>query len=174
MIKEATATGATIEEALEKAKAELGAPADAEIHTEVLEMPKKKMFGLLGTTPAKVKASYDAPEEKKPAPKPVRKTEPKAAPAPKAAQPKAAEKAPEVPEEKEPVLTKIEADSKPSIATAVNYLKEIVLGMGAEKADVEVFETESKEIILELDCGDDYGIVIGRRGDTLDSIQYLT
>ena len=26
-------------------------------------MPTKKMFGLLGTTPAKVKVSYDAPSE---------------------------------------------------------------------------------------------------------------
>mgnify|MGYP000146358723 CR=1 FL=1 len=31
----------------------------------------------------------------------------------------------------------------------------------------------TRKLIFELDCGDDYGIVIGRRGETLDAIQYL-
>ncbi len=46
--------------------------------------------------------------------------------------------------------------------------------MGVAQADMEVFRTSEDEIIIELDCGEDYGLVIGRRGETLDSIQYLT
>ena len=64
MLKEATATGATIDEALANAKAQLGAPYDAEIHTEILEMPKKKVLGLFGGALAKVRAYYEAPDEK--------------------------------------------------------------------------------------------------------------
>ena len=55
MVKEAIATGATTEEAYEKACAMLGVdPADAEF--EVLETEEKKRFGLFGGSPAKVRA----------------------------------------------------------------------------------------------------------------------
>lgn len=47
MLKEAICTGATIEEAREKAVAELAAPENVEVKIEVLEMPVKKTFGLL-------------------------------------------------------------------------------------------------------------------------------
>ena len=51
MVKEAIATGATTEEAYEKACAMLGIdPADAEF--EVLETEEKKRFGLFGGRPA--------------------------------------------------------------------------------------------------------------------------
>lgn len=199
MIKEAFAEGATIEEAIENAKRALGAPSDAEVHTEIIAMPKKKVLGLFGGSPAKAKASYNAPdvEEKKAAVKKVPAqaaqakapakndakpvyTQPKKAELVKQeavkaqAEPKKEEAKPEETEAKEAVRTKIDPNEKPSIATAVSYLKELVLGMGVQLAEVEAFRTEDNEIILEIDCGDDYGIVIGRRGDTLDSIQYLT
>ena len=61
MLKEAIGTGATVELAKADAIAQLGISADSDIEIEVLEMPAKKMFGLLGTTPAKVKVSFDAP-----------------------------------------------------------------------------------------------------------------
>ena len=65
MIKEAIGTGATVEEAIENAKKALGAPESADVSTEVLELPKKKTLGLFGGSPAKARAYYDAPEEKK-------------------------------------------------------------------------------------------------------------
>ncbi len=181
MIKEAIATGATVEEAIEKAKAALQAPLDAQVEIEILEMPKKKVLGLFGGAPAKAKASYDAFEEKKSAParaaKPAKAPKAAFAQNKKAAEVKAEAVQPKaVPEKEEPVVTreKIDISTKPSVEIAVNYLKEVVTGMGVEKAEVEAFKTSENEIILELDCGDDYGIVIGRRGDTLDAIQYLT
>lgn len=54
MIKEAIATGDTVEEAREAACRELGVETyDAEF--EILEMPAKKTFGLFGGSPAKVR-----------------------------------------------------------------------------------------------------------------------
>ena len=59
MIREVIGTGASIEEARAAALAELNAPEDANVTTEVLEMPEKKKLGLFGGSPAKVKASYE-------------------------------------------------------------------------------------------------------------------
>lgn len=121
MIKEAICTGATIEEAREKALAELAAPEDIEVKIEVLEMPVKKTFGLFGGAPAKVRASY----EESPAGK------------------------------------------------AIDYLKRVLGGMGIP--DVTVKEIcEDGHYRLDLDCGENHGAIIGRRGETLDALQYLT
>ena len=60
MIKEAIGTAATVEEAKAAALSELGVPADADVKIEVLEMPSKKVLGLFGGSPAKVKVSYEA------------------------------------------------------------------------------------------------------------------
>lgn len=121
MIKEAICTGASIEEAREKALAELAAPEDIEVKIEVLEMPVKKTFGLFGGAPAKVRASY----EESPAGK------------------------------------------------AIDYLKRVLEGMGIP--DVTVKEIcEDGHYRLDLDCGENHGAIIGRRGETLDALQYLT
>ncbi|MBE6786666.1 MAG: KH domain-containing protein [Ruminococcaceae bacterium] len=177
MIHEATATGATVEEALANARAALNAPALADVHTEIISMPTKKILGLFGGSPAKARAYYetpDVPEKKAPVKKAEKKEAPKAAPAKaeKKEAPKAEKK--EAVEAKEAVRTPVDAASSKSITAAVDYITAVVKGMGVESVDIQVYSTEEKEIILELDCGDDYGIVIGRRGETLDSIQYLT
>lgn len=179
MIHEATATGATVEEALANAQKALNAPALAEVHTEILSMPQKKILGLFGGSPAKARAYYETPDA--PAPKAPKK-------APKANQaPKAEAKAPkaeaevkkeepkkaEAPKAEEARTSVNIADSK-SISAAVEYLNNILKGMGVSEVKAEAYRTQGDEIIIELDCGEDYGIVIGRRGETLDSIQYLT
>ena len=109
------------------------------------------------------KAAPKAP--KAPAAKPQKKQEAK--PAQKAAQPKPA------PEKVEPERTEITLDNKPGAAKAAEYLVKVIKGMGVQSVDIKAYLLEENEILLELDCADDYGIVIGRRGETLDSIQYL-
>ena len=184
MIHEAIATGATVDEARANAIAELKAPKDADIHTEILAMPTKKILGLFGGSPAKARAYYetpDAPKAKAEAPKAAKKAE-KAAPkaekqeAPKAekAAPKAEAKAEAKPAEAEKSSVEIDIASSKSIQSAVDYLSAVLKGMGVAEMSAKAFRTSDDEIILELDCGEDYGIVIGRRGETLDSIQYLT
>ena len=177
MIHEATATGATVEEALSNARAQLNAPALADVHTEIISMPTKKILGIFGGSPAKARAYYetpDAPEKKAPVKKAEKAPKAEKKEAPKAEK-KEAEKA-EAPkaEAKEVVKTPVEIASSKSIAAAVDYITAVVKGMGVANVDIQAFRTEENEIILELDCGEDYGIVIGRRGETLDSIQYLT
>ena len=175
MIHEATATGATVEEALSNARAALNAPALADVRTEIISMPTKKILGLFGGSPAKARAYYetpDAPEKKAPkAPKAEKAAAPKAE---KKEAPKAEKKEKAEAEVKEAVKTPVEIASSKSIAAAVDYITAVVKGMGVESVEIQAFRTQDNEIILELDCGEDYGIVIGRRGETLDSIQYLT
>ncbi len=59
MKKELTITAKTVEEAVERAVAELGAPSADAITYTVLEEAKKGFFGI-GATPAKIEASYTA------------------------------------------------------------------------------------------------------------------
>ena len=180
MIHEAIATGATVDEARANAIAELKAPKDADIHTEILAMPTKKILGLFGGSPAKARAYYetpDAPKAKAEAPKAAKKAE-KAAPKAEKAAPKVEVKAEakpvEAPKEAEKSSVEIDIASSKSIQSAVDYLSAVLKGMGVAEMSAKAFRTSDDEIILELDCGEDYGIVIGRRGETLDSIQYLT
>lgn len=46
-------------------KAGVKRPNDAELHEEVIALPKKKFFGLLGSSDAEVKVSYDDGKKEK-------------------------------------------------------------------------------------------------------------
>ena len=179
MIHEAIATGSTIDEAIANAKKELNAPADADVRTEIVAMPQKKILGLFGGSPAKARAWYETPDAPIKAEKPAKAPKAPKAQAPKAekaAAPKAAPVKAEEPAKEEAAeqLTKVNIADSASLTSAAEYLKAVLKGMGVAELSIEAFRTKEDEIIFELDCGDDYGVVIGRRGDTLDSIQYLT
>lgn len=168
MIKEAIGTGATVEEALEAAKAALNAPEDADVSTEILELPKKKTLGLFGGSPAKAKAYYEAPDEvEAPVKKVVKET-----PAPKKAEVKA--EAPAKVEEAVAEQPKVYTGATSEMGkVAKDYVAAILKGMGVDEVEINVSEDE-ESISLDLDCGNGYGYIIGRRGETLDAIQYLT
>ena len=194
MIYEAKASGATIDEARENAVAALNAPEGADVHTEILSMPVKKILGIFGGKKAEARAFYEAPDAPKPKKDKPKKDAPKAEPAAKKdakPQKKPADKKPEqkvkapksepaepkkqdAPKAEPEVWAPVSAEGKPGVTAAAAYLIKIVEGMGVAQASVETFQGQDNEILLELDCGEDYGIVIGRRGETLDSIQYLT
>lgn len=169
MIKEAFGKGATTEAAIEAAKSELGAPWDADVQIEVLKTAKKKTLGLFGGSLAEVRAYYEAPDEvKKPAvknPKPA-KTEKKAEAKKPEAKKEAAPTKDETPKQTERTVG---ASSKAAEA----YIKSILEGMGVQDASISSSE-DDESVYVQLDCGNDYGYVIGRRGETLDAIQYLT
>ena len=55
---------------------------------------------------------------------------------------------------------------------AVEFLETLLSNMGLE-ADVEVVDETEEEISLNI-VGEHLGALIGRRGDVLDSVQYLT
>lgn len=174
MIKEAFGTGATAQEAAEAAKQALGASWDADVKVEIVETAKKKVLGLFGGSPAKARAYYEVEEKVKPKkqaePKPTaKKSAPaakKTAPAEKAA-PKA--EAPSVAEEATETKTFVSESSE--IAAA--YIRSVLEGMGVAQIEIDACESE-EGVVVQLNCGNDYGYVIGRRGETLDAIQYLT
>lgn len=168
MIKEFIGTGKTIDEATLAAKTGLNAPATADVKIEVVAMPKKKVLGLFGGCDAQVKASYDdGKKEKKPKPK---KSKP-----PVVQEKKPAPKKSEV-QKKAPVAEKPEreniSDSDIDLDYVCSYLKTMIDGFKVENAKVTAKVVDG---VVEVDIeSDDYGIIIGRRGETLDSLQYLT
>ncbi|MBQ5685617.1 MAG: Jag N-terminal domain-containing protein, partial [Clostridia bacterium] len=195
MVKDAIATGATIEEAQQSAIRSLNAPEDADVQFEVLQFPEKKKFGLFGGKQAEVRAFYEAKEEKpkkvatvkkssgakakaqQKAEKPANQKKEKAA-APKktaeekkGASPKKAEKAAEKPAEPREAVSMEEAPEQ--VKKAYAYLKTVIEGLGIEKYDIDVTKA-GKEYFFEVSSEDNYSLLIGRRGETLDSIQYLT
>ena len=186
MEKTIITTGKTIELAIEAALQQLGLDRDS-VSVQVLSQAKPGFLGF-GATPARVEVTYEAPDPAPEAPKSAltsasrskpkptyvapKKEEPKVeAPAPKAEKAAEAEKPAEV---KTSELKKVNIADSASLTSAAEYLTAVLKGMGVAELSIEAFRTQEDEIIFELDCGDDYGIVIGRRGDTLDSIQYLT
>lgn len=112
-------TGKTVEEAISACLTELGVERGL-ARIEVLEEPTKKgLFGLLGTTLAKVRVSYE--------------------------------------------------DSPGELASA--FLKDVCNSMGVS---AEFKYTQQGQHWLVDISGEELGILIGRRGDTLEALQYLT
>lgn len=116
-MKKIIVTGKTIQEAIENGLKELQVDRD-QIETNILEVPQKGLFGLLGNKQAKVEITLkDNVEE-----------------------------------------------------LAKNFLYKILDRMKIEGN----IRTEFCENVLKMEVeGKDMGILIGRRGETLDAIQYL-
>ena len=174
MIKEFIGTGKTIEEATLAAKTGLNAPMTADVKIEVIVMPKKKVLGLFGGCDAQVKASYDdGKKERKQKPKKAetqKKSKPvqqEKKPAPKKAE---AQKKATEPEKSAAVTEKIN-DSDIDLDYVCAYLKTMIDGFKVENAKLTAKIVDGV-IEVDVDC-DDYGIIIGRRGETLDALQYL-
>lgn len=176
MIKEFIGTGKTVEEAAQVAKLGLNAPLTADVKVEIIAQPKKKILGLFGGADAQVKAYYDDGKKEKKAPKKdskkqaPKKDAPKKADAPKKQAPKKDAPKKDAPKSEEPAKEKDYPQSV-DLEYAKSYLADILTGLKVEDAKISA-EYSQGVITMELDA-DDYGIVIGRRGETLDSIQYL-
>lgn len=180
MIKEVIKSAATIEAAKAAAMAELGLTEDDEFHYEILKMPTKKILGLFGGSPAEVKVSIEiADEVKKPAEKKKEFTGKPKQERPRAPKKeKKAENAPQKSAKKEADSVKSFAEHKADLTPSdahkqtEEYIVSLVKALGIADCTVKAYDGED-EVLFDLDCGDDYGIVIGRRGETLDAIQYL-
>lgn len=186
MIKEAIGYGNTIEEAKENAIAQLNVSELEDIQIDLVAMPKKKVLGLFGGCKAQVRAYIEIADKK---PKNTKKAQPKKEKsavknnekAKKVNKPvKTAEVKEAVKEEKEikavleygePVDAACIDKSSPA-GKAVEYIKAVLAAVGCNNADIKVASRENASLIL-LN-GDDLSIIIGRRGETLDSLQYLT
>ena len=68
----------------------------------------------------------------------------------------------------------IKAKVKSSIVdTAKAFLNEVFAAMNMVVVINVDYDAESREMVIDL-SGDDMGVLIGKRGQTLDSLQYLT
>ncbi|MGN0445529.1 MAG: RNA-binding cell elongation regulator Jag/EloR [Acutalibacteraceae bacterium] len=76
-----------------------------------------------------------------------------------------------VPEEKIPEAVNLE-DTPEAVRKGYAYLSEIIEKIGVQNATINVLKNE-KEYFFQVLSDDDYSLIIGRRGETLDSIQYL-
>ena len=190
MIRKQEAIGKTVDEARAKACALLGVQADdLNVSCEVLEMPQKTGFLGLKLTPAKVCVSVEEPDapaapvvEEKKAP-----VQEKAAPAPAVEEP-AAPAEPEVKaeEQAEPAVEAaaeqpaaeeeeteepINIEENAKVKAAVDYLREVITLMGVENVTFSAVQ-KGEATIIRLD-GEKLGALIGRRGETMESLSYL-
>lgn len=155
-------TGKTIEEAVQAAAEELGV-AVSELEVEVLETPAKRFLGLFGETPAKIRATVKEPE-------PVAVEEP--ARVAEVVEPPVEPEQPAI----EPILEPSPVEeSEPSnrehiIGAAKNFLQEVFAAM---KLDVTIEVEELADGIKLNLSGKGLGVLIGRRGQALDALQYL-
>ena len=197
MIRTQEATGKTVDEARTNACALLGVEKDdINVSYEVLEMPQKTGFLGLKLTPAKVRVSVELPDEPAAAPaapveEPAPVVEEKATPV---AEPVVEETAPEAPAaveepaapteeaapaeeqdapaaEGEEVEVPINIEENAKVKAAVDYLKDVIEKMGVQ--DVQFSAVQKGEAtIIRLD-GEKMGALIGRRGETMESLSYL-
>ncbi|HYF82268.1 MAG TPA: RNA-binding cell elongation regulator Jag/EloR [Clostridia bacterium] len=133
----------TIDEAVKLALEELKADKE-NVEIEVLEKPTKGIFGI-GSKLAKVKVSIK--EEKAPNKAREKKTEKRA-------------------ENKEPRITDLTLEKE----KAKKFLRDVLESMDI-KAEIRIRDT-NEGFYINL-AGPKMGVIIGRRGQTLDSLQYL-
>ena len=223
-------TGDTRDAAIEAALKQLGMDRD-DVSVEVLDNGKKGFLGI-GATPARVRVTYEVPDE------PVKKAEPVHIPVEKPAKPHCAEKpakeekpaakpqklsitdeddtprlvkaapadfvpekleverpprrerprrerggrrdrrpreerpiTPSVPKERE-LIPVSEECMKKAEQLATDFVTGLLEKMGVEGEVKTLPQVECDQLRLEI-SGPDMGPIIGRRGDTLDAIQYL-
>ena len=209
-------TGKTIDLAVTAALQQLGMDRDS-VSVEVLENAKSGFLGI-GASPAKVKVTYEVPDEpKKPeAPmsvlssasrskpkerpeitssiisRPGRKIEPEEQqPARRERRPRPERRKPqnaETPKQQEkPRVPRPEKPQQPAPAAPKEYapapegsmeekIEKFLTGLLTHMNSTAVphaYRTEEGSYRAEL-VGGDVGMLIGRRGETLDAIQYLT
>ena len=167
MLKFIEVTGKNEDEAIAKGLAQLGLDRD-DVSLEILERGKTGFLGI-GSVPAKVKLTYEAPDEA-----PVVEEQPAPAPA-----------APVVEEKVVPVVAPQPVEEQPAqISTPVvevvddevaqgiiRFQSGLFAQMGVEATSRVTRDGDTYQVVLE---GENMGALIGHRGETLDAIQQLT
>ena len=154
--------GTDVNEAIELALKDLKLGID-EVDVEILEEPSRGFFGL-GQKLAKVRVTRkSAPKE------PEKKPEPE----PKERKPEKKHEKPAKKEAREELRVSAKPDDLVDIEDneAVTFIRNVAEQMGLT-LDVSAKANE-ESLFIDL-SGKDAGSIIGKRGQTLDSIQYLT
>ena len=153
-------TGKTIEEAIQAAADELGVK-ESDLEIEILETPTKRLFGLFGETPAKIRATV-----KEIAP-PVVIEEPA-----RVEETIQAEPTIEPVLEPSPVEETVQPfDRDKDIDAAEDFLHDVFAAINLEVV-MKIEDDAEEGCLIEL-SGKGLGILIGRRGQALDALQYI-
>lgn len=174
MLKYMEATGKNEEEAIATALRQLGLDRD-DVSVEVLERAKSGFLGI-GSSPARVKVSYEVSDEPVPTPEPKQSVE--AAPVPVAvAEEKVLESKSSVRDQQVTVSSSVEKESvSDESGDRTEAIERFLTGLMEHmevKATPKISMGEDGSYKVEL-VGEDLGSLIGRRGETLDAIQQLT
>lgn len=165
----------SVEDAITEASLKLGVTSD-KFEYEVVEEGSAGFLGI-----GKKDAVILAYRKEEPKEEPVKKAEPKKEFSKKEAvrepKRKAKKKAPkqaveeEIKEAQPKKKKDISAMTQDNIDRCEAYLKEILKAMGLE-GEVSSREEEDHSLYMEV-SGEDMGVIIGKRGQTLDALQYL-
>lgn len=166
-------TGKSVDEAITNACLKLETSSD-KIEYEVIDKGSNGLFGIFNSKPAKIKARVKSgvdsvDEEFKEFEKNEKKVINETIEVKKEASKKEADKEETaVKAEPKAVLSNEEIESRIN-----NFLNDMFEAMGISVEVKITFDTEDECVNVEL-LGDNMGLLIGKRGQTLDSIQYLT
>lgn len=167
--------GTDVDTAVDLALAELKATRE-EVDITVLEQPSRGFFGI-GSKLALVRVERKKPEpvevEKTAVEEKTEKSEPKKVKKERKEPKKDIKKENNKKKAKSEVIPKADESNLTVLDdhTALSFLREITEQMGL---DIEVSaKTDGENIYVEME-GKDSGTIIGKRGQTLDAIQYLT
>jgi len=159
MIREVTKEGPSVADAIDAALEEMGVQQDA-VEYEVLEEPGRGFFGGSGRL-ARVRVWLRPGSEE------ARLAEDSETPEPEEAEEAEGGLSASTSEEAELTDAQLDVIADAGVETIGEILK--MLGMEAE---IDEFEGDEGEIILDI-AGDDFGLLIGRHGRTLDALQVL-
>lgn len=158
----------TVEGAVALALEELQITED-KVNIEIIEEPKKSLFGMFGGKPAVVRvvvkeeAPVSAVAEAVPEVPVAAAVVKEKKPAPAAQTVVAAE----------PVKEKDPADTEKAVSAAKVFLQEVFKSMKMEIVMERFYNKNDESTVLKLH-GPGMGILIGKHGQTLDALQYLT
>ncbi|WCK54522.1 protein jag [Aneurinibacillus sp. Ricciae_BoGa-3] len=159
------ATGKTVEDAIARALRQLGASRE-QVTFRVLEEPSKGFFGLIGVREAKVEVTiveHEQPKQKQPVGIPVVKAE--------VQETKQEEKQPAAAMQSD-AAEAVSSDftKKDAFEEGRKFLEEILQTMELDARVEEVTKDGTRVLTI---AGEGMGLIIGRHGQTLDSLQYL-
>ena len=153
-------SGKSVEDALTQATVELGVTSD-QLNYEVVEKGSSGLFGI-GSKEAVIRVSLKSDEDEEPvSTETVEETKTK-------------ESVPEVSEaSSEKSEVKKVADPEVAKKAVCDFLNEVFDAMELEVTITTEYSEADNTINVDL-AGPEMGIIIGKRGSTLDSLQYLT
>ena len=138
-----TVSGKSVQEALQSALKSLNTTED-NVKVEVIEEPKRGFLGLLGSKPATIKVSLiEASRDSNAL----------------------------VEEQQRPEDTNVNQPIVDPIEKTTEYLRNIIKEMDID-VDIQVIKQDNRNVEMKL-TGDKIGILIGKRGQTLNAFQYL-